>query len=233
MTPLPPSFARLMETGSEEVRAFLQNVRPVGLSREPEELPAEALDDLCWIWQGAAGSDGFAYEDREPVRRRAYKLLVGPIPARLRVECTCGGRLCVNPRHLRLATQSEIASRANPRCRLAIEDREAIRKALATGEQQTVIARRFGVGQSAVSAIKRQCEEIPFAPATDDEPEKQPARSLTEWLDRQDRRLGPVGQLARGEDMSDGQREKALSKATREFLTYQLLLREYEARRSR
>jgi hypothetical protein len=231
MTPLPPSFARLVDTGAEEARAFLQNVHPVMLAREPEDLPAETLDDLCWIWQGAAGSEGFAYEDHEPVHRRAYRLLVGPIPARLRVERTCGDRLCVNPRHLRLATQSQIASRANSRCRLTPEDREEIKKALSTGEQQATIARRFGVGQSAVSAIKRKDAEIPITSATDDAPEQQPARSLTEWLDRQDRRLGPVGQLARGEEMSDGQREKALSKAAKEYSTYQLLSHEYEARR--
>jgi hypothetical protein len=57
--------------------------------------------------------------------------------------------------------------------------------------------------------------------------------NLTAWLDLQARRLGPVGQLARGEDMPDEARERAISKATKEYMAYQLLSREYEARRSR
>lgn len=227
MSPLPPAFEKLIETGSEETRAFLQNVCPVVLTREPEELPPGALDNLCWIWQGAAGTEGFAYAGRESVQRRAYRLLVGAIPEGLRVERTCRGRLCVNPRHLRLATNSEIMSRAGLPGRLSDGDREDVKKALASGEPQTSVARRFGVSQPAVSAIKNRPE---FAEAPG---EQEPARTLAEWLDRQDRRLGPVGQLARGEAMGDDQREKALSKATREFLTYQLLVREYDARRGR
>ncbi len=223
MTPLPPAFEKLMQSGSEEARAFLKSVCPVTMAREPEELPPGALDNLCWIWQKAAGPDGYAYVSRESVQRRAYRLLVGPVPEGLRVERTCGGRLCVNPRHLRLVAASEITAPG----RLSAEDRAAVKKALAAGEPQTAVARRFGLSQGAVSAIKNKPDFS--APAG----EQEPARSLTEWLDRQDRRLGPVGQMARGEEMSDEQREKALSKATREFLTYQLLVREYEARRSR
>jgi hypothetical protein len=55
--------------------------------------------------------------------------------------------------------------------------------------------------------------------------------SLGEWLDKQSMRLGPVGQLARGEEMPDRAREIALSKAAKEYGIYQLLTREYEARR--
>lgn len=223
MIPLPPAFEKLIETGSDEARAFLKSVCPVVLTREPEELPPGSLDNLCWIWQKSAGPDGYAYVSRESVQRRAYRLLVGPVPEGLRVERTCGGRLCVNPRHLRLVAASEILAPG----RLSPQDRAAVKRALAEGEPQTAVARRFGLSQASVSAIKNK-------PDFSSEPgEQEPARSLAEWLDRQDRRLGPVGQLARGEEMSDEQREKALSKATREFLTYQLLVREYDARRSR
>jgi hypothetical protein len=235
MSPLPLSFTRLIERGPEGAAEFLQNVRPVTVAREPEEMPAAAGDDLCWIWQGpGVNCVGYAREDHELVHRRAYALFHGEIPEGKQVIRTCGqSSLCVNPRHLALATRAEISSRANLSNRLTPEQREEVKKALASGQPQTTVARRFGISQGAVSTIKNK-REFPFTPADAeqaDEADQHPAQSLTEWLDRQARRLGPIGQLARGEAMPDEQREKAFSKATKEFLTYQLLSREYETRR--
>jgi hypothetical protein len=222
-----PLFEKLSASGGE-VGAFLQSVQPIVLARHPEPLLPGVEDNACWIWQGLVSSDGVAYEYREPVYRRAYRLLVGTIPPGLRVERTCGGKLCVNPRHLKLSTTSEIAQRSHG---MTAQDHADIRKALAAGEQQSAIARRFGISAAAVSAIKSKVEtRAGFDQAPRDQA---PARSLAEWLDRQDGRLGPVGRLARGESMTDAARETALSKATKEYMTYSLLLREYEARLGR
>jgi hypothetical protein len=147
----------------------------------------------------------------------------------MRVERTCGGKLCVNPRHLKLSTAAEIAQRSHG---LTAQDHADIRKALAAGQQQSAIARRFGISAAAVSAIKSKVAESQASSAGFERaPQDQaPAQSLGEWLDRQDKRLGPIGRLARGESMSDAARETALSKATKEYMTYSLLLREYGAR---
>jgi hypothetical protein len=104
-------------------------------------------------------------------------------------------------------------------------ERDQIADVLAAGANQADVARRFGITQAAISAIKsKQCGAAS---------EQAPAKSLAEWLDRQDKRLGPVGRLARGELMSGPARETALSKATREYMTYSLMVREYEARLGR
>ncbi len=225
-----PLFEKLSTSGGE-VGAFLQSVQPIMLARHPEPLHPGASDNTCWIWQGRASSDGVAYEYREPIYRRAYRLLVGTIPPGLRVERTCGGKLCVNPRHLKLSTPAEIAQRSHG---LTAQDHADIRKALAAGEQQNTIARRFGISQAAISHIKNKEDSLASSPGLERAPKDQaPARSLAEWLDRQDGRLGPVGRLARGESMTGAARETALSKATKEYMTYSLLLREYEARLGR
>ena len=41
MSPLPPYFKHLIEHGPEGAAEFLQNVRPVTVAREPEEMPAD------------------------------------------------------------------------------------------------------------------------------------------------------------------------------------------------
>ena len=241
MSNMPPSFVKLIESDSEDVRELFKNVRPVTITREPEELSAETGDDLCWIWQGNVTSEGYARHSHELVHRRAYEILNGPIPENMRIERDCENRLCMNPRHLRLATRSQILLHASTgnKIRLTFEQREEIKKAIASGESQSAIALRFGISQGQVSLIKnnktwKKDQQVPFIPGIPEqlsEAEERAALGLTAWLNLQMFRLGPVGQIARGEVMPDHAREKALSKATKEYMTYQLLSREYEARR--
>jgi hypothetical protein len=79
-----------------------------------------------------------------------------------------------------------------------------------------------------------RARDIAFTPATPQQvadAEEHPGLGIREWLDLQAKRLGPVGKIARGENMPDDAREMALSKVAKEYQTYQLLCREYQARR--
>jgi hypothetical protein len=209
-----PYFERLKSSGPEAAE-FLANVQPIGLDRGPEPLTPGASDYTCWIWQGSTGSRGYAREGSTPISRRSHELFVGPIPEGQRVKRTCGNGLCVNPRHLCLATPADCTGK------LTGKEREQVAAALDAGEHQTAIARRFGITQPAVSAIKNKRDE-PRRPAQGD---------MSEWLNKQVGRLGLVGQLARGAAMPPETLERALDLATKEWTTHDGLLREYETRR--
>jgi hypothetical protein len=215
MTTSSPLFRKLIES-SPAAAEFLQNVTQITICRSPEDPHASAGDDLCWVYQGPTARNGFAYVGRETMVRRAYERLVGPIPAGQCPWQKCRNKLCVNPRHLVLRTTAEIRSAIA--ARLSPDEREQVRDFLASGDREIDVARKFGITQSAVASIKSKFE---YAQQL----------SLGEWLDKQSMRLGPVGQLARGEEMPDRAREIALSKAAKEYGMYQLLTREYEARR--
>lgn len=203
-------FERLKASGAEAAE-FLRNVQPVVVNRSPEPLPPGAEDNACWLWQGPAGSKGFAYDGSEPIARRAHSLLVGPIPPRRFVKRECGNRLCVNPRHLRLATPEKIGAESSGK--LTPDERAQVRAALDAGDTQTSVASRFGISQAAVSAIKNK------------------PGYMTDWLDKQTGRLGLVGQLARGAEMTGETLDRALELANREWTVHQSLLNEYETRR--
>jgi hypothetical protein len=72
----------------------------------------------CWEWTGAATPTGYGtfFPTRTaPTRayRYAWESLIGPIPAGMTLDHLCGNRRCVNPDHLRVATQRENALRGH------------------------------------------------------------------------------------------------------------------------
>ena len=210
-----PLFEKLKAT-SDEAAEFLSNVCPIGLDRGPEPLTPGASDATCWIWQASE----FRFK-RISANRVSYEMFVGPITAGQFVRRTCGSELCVNPRHLELTFQHESTNR------LTSEQRAQVKAALADGEPQTSIARRFGITQGAVSIIKN-------GPAKKRADVRRPPRttsSMTDWLNKQSGRLGLVGQLARGAAMPAETLERALELANKEFTTHEGLVREYENRR--
>lgn len=90
----------------------------------------EVLEDTgCWVWMGAAASNGYGsihVDGRtRSAHKFAYELLVGPVPAGLTLDHLChtadptcpGGqrcwhRLCVNPAHLEPVTMAENLDRS-------------------------------------------------------------------------------------------------------------------------
>jgi hypothetical protein len=131
--------------------------------------------DDCWIWQGRGGGVyGHVAVTRDgrsqsvSVHRLSYEWAHGPIPDGLLVCHTCDTPRCVNPRHLWLGTHAENAAdmdakgrrnhrpmqgEAHPRARLSQKDIDEIRRRAATGENQGVIARDFGINRSYVSRL--------------------------------------------------------------------------------
>jgi hypothetical protein len=64
----------------------------------------------CWEWAGATICGYGVANDpggRFRVHRRAYELLVGPIPDGLHLDHLCRNRLCLNPSHLEVVTPGE------------------------------------------------------------------------------------------------------------------------------
>lgn len=121
-------------------------------------------------------SDG---ERLVPAHRVAYELLVGPIPSGLRVLHRCDNPPCCNPAHLLVGTQAENMNDMRTKGRAASGDRSGarlhperiargeaqghaklsnamvreIRSLTASGLNQRVIAKLFGVAQPTVSDI--------------------------------------------------------------------------------
>ncbi len=123
----------------------------------------------CWVWTAALLKTGYGCLriNRKTTRahRVAYELSVGPIPDGALLRHTCDNPRCVKPAHLllgdkRLNTQDAI-ERGQHKCgerdskaKLTNQNVIEIREALARGETGRALARRFGVGESAISQIK-------------------------------------------------------------------------------
>lgn len=58
----------------------------------------------CWEWSAFRDRKGYGRHGSRVAHRVAYELTHGPIPEGLLVDHTCWNRACVNPDHLRLAT---------------------------------------------------------------------------------------------------------------------------------
>ena len=76
------------------------------------------LDDSCWLWQGALGSQGYGQigvglrrlRTRRNVsaHRVAYEIAYGTVlPFGIEIDHLCRVRRCVNPRHLEAVTHIE------------------------------------------------------------------------------------------------------------------------------
>lgn len=66
----------------------------------------------CWDWTASVAGKGYGQcsigQGRQGLAHRySYELAYGPIPAGMMVDHTCHRKICVNPAHLRLATNKQ------------------------------------------------------------------------------------------------------------------------------
>lgn len=90
----------------------------------------------CWLWRGAATRDyGTLWVNGrlEKAHRLSYEHFNGPIPDGMMVDHVCTTRMCVNPSHLEIVTNSSNQLRANQRRKEAAERTEP-----ALGAESTV-----------------------------------------------------------------------------------------------
>jgi hypothetical protein len=74
------------------------------------KVAARGPDD-CWLWTGSVTRNGHPQEyfagRNWSAARLVWTLLRGEVPDGMLVRHVCPSRLCVNPRHLALATVAE------------------------------------------------------------------------------------------------------------------------------
>jgi len=147
---------------------------------EPKRFFEEAVltwdSDECLFWPYAKVSTGYGQFAIEPgrggkrvlVHREACRRVHGEAPTEFHDcahSCNNGHLGCVNPKHLRWATRAENMADGckagtlgqGSGCtasKLTKEDVAEIRELLAKGVYQRIIAKEFGVSQSAISQIK-------------------------------------------------------------------------------
>jgi hypothetical protein len=111
----------------------------------------------CWIWlkhvDEASGGYGMAWDGRRmtSAHRVMYERHCGPIPAGMEIDHLCEVRACVNPGHLEVVTRSTNIRRS-ARTKLTLAQAREIKHSAATLRE---LCERFGVGKSAISAIRR------------------------------------------------------------------------------
>ena len=149
----------------------------------------------CWLWRGARNGHGYGLARKDGRWQRAhrvvYELVVGPIPIGMNLMHTCDNPPCVNPAHLRPATQRENLEdmTRKGRRRNGIREQRGMRNAAAklTDEQvahikgmalagyyQDDIATQFGITRANVSYITwktwTHVAPVPYPPAVRDRP---------------------------------------------------------------
>lgn len=127
----------------------------------------------CWLWLGALDGKGYGYLagtrglPAVKAHRVSYEWHSGePIPPGIFVCHVCDNPPCVNPEHLFLGTNADnmrdMVSKGrqachegalNPNVKLTEQQLDVMLELRRGGMVQTEIASRFGVSQSAVSAI--------------------------------------------------------------------------------
>ena len=95
-------------------RRWIRNGDPLGKWQSPEIRFWNKIQKTptCWIWTAAKDENGYGYFSvgsgkTTLAHRFAYTAACGAIPAGLKVDHRCHNPSCVNPAHLRLATNKQ------------------------------------------------------------------------------------------------------------------------------
>lgn len=79
----------------------------------PENMRSKiAVTGDCWFWTGARNKRGYGSTSNGKggsvlAHRRAYELLVAPIPGGMTIDHMCLRPRCINPEHLQVVTVAE------------------------------------------------------------------------------------------------------------------------------
>lgn len=93
------------------------------LVKERFEAKYVKVESGCWEWTGAMDGGGYGIfksnKKTNNAHRWSYKIYIGEIPIGLNVCHECDNRKCVNPSHLKAATQRVNIQDAQDRNRIA------------------------------------------------------------------------------------------------------------------
>jgi hypothetical protein len=124
----------------------------------------------CVVFTGYRDKDGYghmAIDGKDvPAHRAAYEAENGPIPDGLVARHKCDNPPCIKLAHLEPGTHADngndkaVRNRStygerNPGAKLTEHQVIEIREAISRGVMQRDLARKYGVGQSSISRIKR------------------------------------------------------------------------------
>lgn len=128
--------------------------------------------EVCWEWRGPVNGNGYGRfvvkNEHRLAHRISYKYFVGEIPEGKVVCHTCDNRICVNPHHLWVGTQSDNLKDASDKGRmfrpntngerngnrkLCESDVRTIRAMFRGGQKRYRIAQHFKVSPSTIGEI--------------------------------------------------------------------------------
>jgi len=128
--------------------------------------------DDCWEWQAWRNNKGYGQMSKGTrdsgliyAHHVSWELANGPIPTGLCVLHHCDNPACVNPRHLFLGTKADnthdmmkkgrnARGQTNGQSKLTERDVHEIRQMLGWRIFERVIAKKYGVGRTAINAVK-------------------------------------------------------------------------------
>jgi len=96
-----------------DIRTFLSfsKFKKRFLSQLPKDYSLKENEDICWMWQGTRQENNYgqtSWGDKHYMAHRmSYIIFNGLIPKEKVVRHSCDNKLCVNPKHLILGTQSD------------------------------------------------------------------------------------------------------------------------------
>jgi hypothetical protein len=127
------------------------------------------VDDACWLWSASLNPDGYGQFRQSRLgtvtaHRFSWQVHYGPIPDGMCVCHKCDVPACVRPDHLFLGTVADnmrdrdrkhrrIApcGEIHARAKLTAERIDEARRCVADGETRASVAKRMGVGPTAIS----------------------------------------------------------------------------------